>query len=604
MRYIKKIEIQYFRSIYKIIIKDLNDINVITGKNDVGKSNVLKALNLFFNNCVVKSGDYKFTDNYNLKRLHEVRKDTIKGKQFIQIKITFVRGESYPKTLPEVFTVTKKWNRDDYSPQVTDDIENQLLKENKKYTSNSRASLTRFLNSMKYIYVPAIKDAEIFYEMIVRLQEIINTKKLSENRVLEESLNNLYENVVMATNELSYEFKKATSIDSKIATPQKPEELYRTLNIVTKLAEDNIPLESRGDGIRVRYIPSMMNYIAMNSNNKYIWGFEEPENSLEFNLARKMANDFYEEYSKYSQIMVTTHSPAFISLGDYENGTGYRCYKTDLATEIIDFENAEKLEPLEEELGYVHLWQKQFEEYKRIVSENERIKEAIDEVQHKLLDSQKPVVLTEGKTDAQILNIAWEKLYNEENCPFDIKSCNLMEESDGDSLAGCSILKSILVARRYDSNRVIIGLFDNDKAGKEAFKLDKNYNEKEKWKVHKNRKGYAMLLPVISDELKKIANAEKLSIELMFSKEVLKKKIDGKGLEFEDLIDTHRINGVISEEKKIPAFDSDYWFYAKIKDTSKNYFAYSIVPSLDKEDFTNFSILFDTIKEILSDIDN
>lgn len=47
---IEKIEIQYFRSIYRIVITGVGNINVITGKNDVGKSNVLRALNLFFNN--------------------------------------------------------------------------------------------------------------------------------------------------------------------------------------------------------------------------------------------------------------------------------------------------------------------------------------------------------------------------------------------------------------------------------------------------------------------------------------------------------------------------------------------------------------------------
>lgn len=84
---IEKIEIQYFRSIYRTTIKGVGDINVLTGKNDVGKSNVLRALNLFINNCIISDGDYNFLQNYNLKRLVEVRKDTIKGKQFIQIKM-------------------------------------------------------------------------------------------------------------------------------------------------------------------------------------------------------------------------------------------------------------------------------------------------------------------------------------------------------------------------------------------------------------------------------------------------------------------------------------------------------------------------------------
>ena len=41
---VERIEIQYFRSIYRTTIKNIHQINVFTGKNDVGKSNILKAL--------------------------------------------------------------------------------------------------------------------------------------------------------------------------------------------------------------------------------------------------------------------------------------------------------------------------------------------------------------------------------------------------------------------------------------------------------------------------------------------------------------------------------------------------------------------------------
>ena len=46
---IKKIEISNFRSIHHQII-DCKELNIFSGLNDSGKSNILKALNLFFNN--------------------------------------------------------------------------------------------------------------------------------------------------------------------------------------------------------------------------------------------------------------------------------------------------------------------------------------------------------------------------------------------------------------------------------------------------------------------------------------------------------------------------------------------------------------------------
>lgn len=598
---IEKIEIQYFRSIYRISFTNVSSINILTGKNDVGKSNVLKALNLFFNNYIVEEGDYDFSRNYNLKRLEEVRKDTIKGKQFIQIKITFKRGKQYEKTLPESFTISKKWNRDSSIPQISDNIELMLRKKGKKCTARSKASLTRYLNGIKYVYVPAIKDYLIFDGMLRKLQNTVYNRKLSGNKKLSETMENLYKNVVETTKELSDEFQNATNVESVIATPKEVDELYRTLRIITKIAEGTVALEDRGDGIRVRYLPSILNYIAMNASESYIWGFEEPENSLEFNMARKMADDFYYVYKNNSTIFVTTHSPAFIDIGYKDEGMGYRCYKEQGMTQIINFNDAHKLISLEEELGYAYILKRQYDEYKELVRSNEIMCNYIEQLKTELLISKKPVLLTEGKTDAQILKIAWEKLYDYE-CPFDIKSCNLLDEkSKENAIAGTGILGKILCSVRYDSSKIIIGLFDNDKAGLQEFKLDANYKtvEDKVWKIHKNRKGYAFVIPA-DEELKKIADIKNLSIEYLFDIECLMKEVNGKKLIFDQGTVVTILNG---NTIKTQIADDSYWYYLKIQDESKTDFAFDVVPTFEKEKFEKFKLIFGVVLDILEDIE-
>ncbi len=79
MKNIARIEIQYFRSIYWANITDLSDLNIFTGKNDVGKSNVLRALNLFFNNSIIDETKFDFQENFNKLRFEQVRKDSVKG---------------------------------------------------------------------------------------------------------------------------------------------------------------------------------------------------------------------------------------------------------------------------------------------------------------------------------------------------------------------------------------------------------------------------------------------------------------------------------------------------------------------------------------------
>ena len=598
---IERIEIQYFRSIYRVTLTDVEAINVLTGKNDVGKSNILKALNLFFNNCIIEEGDYDFRRNYNLKRLEEVRKDTIKGKQFIQIKITFRRGKQFEKTLPEKFTITKKWNRDSEIPQISDNIERQLVKNGKTYNDRVRASLTRYLNKIKYVYVPAIKDKNIFEKMLERLQETVYEKKLANNSALTGTMSTLFENVIKTTEELSTEFKVATNIDSMIATPTDVKELYRTLSVITKSDDNLVRLEDRGDGIQVRYIPSILNYIAINASENYIWGFEEPENSLEYNMARKMASDFYKIYKANSIIFLTTHSPAFIDLGYKEGGRGFRCYKELETTEVVSFEDAHKLEQLEEELGYAYILKEQYEQYKAVVRRNEEMQEKIENLETEILLAQKPVLFTEGKTDAQILKIAWEKLYDHE-CPFEIKSCNLVEEDvkSNVSLAGADMLKKVLCTARYDSEKVIIGMFDNDTAGIKAFKLDNNYefHQENSWKEHKNKKGFAFLIPT-NGETQKIADGENLSIEFLFSRETLNKKINGKGLILKPQCVVTLIKGV--QMQKQQAAD-EYWYMSDIDNDTKTDFAYTVVPTLEKEEFVNFKPVFAKIADILEQV--
>lgn len=595
---IERIEIQYFRSIYRMKIRDIESINVITGKNDVGKSNILKALNLFFNNCIEEPGDFVFKENYNIKRLEEVRRDTIKGKQYIQIKITFTRGNQFEKTLPEHFTVTKKWNRDSDTAQVTDDLEYRLKRKGKKCNNSNKASLTKYMNKMRYQYVPAIKDKRIFDSLLKELQDTVYSKKLSEQESFKLMMENLHTKVQETTEELSSEFYNATGVESYISTPKEADELYKTLRIDTSYSGTDVALENRGDGIRVRYLPSILNYIASNSKDLMMWGFEEPENSLEFNLAREMAADFYNTYSKQCQIFLTTHSPAFIDIGTKNNCSGYRCYKASGETNIVLFRDAKDIENLSEELGYARILQEQYEEYKRIIEANEQKAQLIEQLQKLIEDNSLPVLLTEGKTDAIIITEAWKRIRGG-TCPFRVESCDLLgPDSTEGGFAGASMLKTILCGIRYDSERIIMGLFDKDSAGNKEYNALSNYSEShnKKWKIHKTNKALALQLPY-DEDLKSIAHdAENLSIEFYFDKEYLLNNDLSKPL----LVVPQEARIINGKTIKKQQADMDCWYYFNVDKDLKVPFAQEVVPKLPDEAFIKFNLLFETIEEMLA----
>ena len=67
MQIIRSVEIRKFRSIKSVTgTSKFNPthLNVIVGKNDQGKSNVLRALNLFFNNETDSGVAFRFDDDY------------------------------------------------------------------------------------------------------------------------------------------------------------------------------------------------------------------------------------------------------------------------------------------------------------------------------------------------------------------------------------------------------------------------------------------------------------------------------------------------------------------------------------------------------------
>ncbi|HOW24503.1 MAG TPA: AAA family ATPase [Bacteroidales bacterium] len=105
MKIIDSIEIQFYRSLKDCRIENLKDLNIFSGKNDSGKSNIIKALDLFFN---TKKTAFQF--DYNKERLQEVRKQSIKGKQFISIKIHFLNPGGF-NSLPKKFYVIRTWDR-------------------------------------------------------------------------------------------------------------------------------------------------------------------------------------------------------------------------------------------------------------------------------------------------------------------------------------------------------------------------------------------------------------------------------------------------------------------------------------------------------------
>ena len=607
MKIIESITIRYFRSVYTVNISPCRDITVITGKNDVGKSNILKALNLFFCQQSDFMKPFDFNDDYSILRKEEVRQDTIRGQQFISISIRFSRGDRMQNSLPPSFSVTRRW--DMHSPeykQSTDvytRMEQYAKKNGIKYSEKTTTMfLSTFLNKIKYIYVPAIKDTRVFNGTLNALQHSLFDHK--NKKILDEPINKANQAVQEIVYDLQNDFKYSTGIDNFVELPNTLNYTSGLLQINTSTEGGRVAIDKRGDGIRTHYIPKILNYVAKNSKDIYIWGFEEPENSYEYRRCIQVAEEFDTQYSKNCQIFVTSHSPAFYNSVS-ENKTvvnvGYEQNKTTLLKDISH---------LDEELGYIKLYQNFIEQVKDLEKKNAENASYIESLKNELHNSQKPIILTEGKTDASLLKLAIKKLSLSGFEEWDIKPILSDKTSNNEAL-----LKFLYELRdNMSSNQLIVGIFDRDvKLDVVDGEIKRDLRDMDFFKFAKNL--YAFAIPVPHER----PETDQISIEHYFTNSEIKTEIDGKRL---FMGNEFQITGVyIGDEELYYKGASNVYNTIKIIEHESKKFVtkydgtgdYSIskaafVQSIQENkegfseiSFSEFSKIFDTISTIVTD---
>lgn len=609
MRIIRTVEIKYFRSIYSTKLKSCEDMNVISGRNDVGKSNVLRALNLFFNERTDWAAPLAFEHDFSLQRLDQVRKESIKGKQFIQVAIEFLRPKNYKGSLPERFTVKRTWHRDQSLYTQSDNLQS-LFNQGKCPSSLASAQrmLPKFLNRIHFEYVPAVKDRIFFDHLLGRLQSSLLRGALDEANPITDVVENLADHIGTQVAGLRDDFSRATGLGTSIQPPEELASLFQAFRVAVPTGdegEEQIPLTLRGDGMQARYIPSVLHYIAQKSSSFFIWGFEEPENSLEYANADSLANDLQEIYSEEAQVFLTSHSPAFVS----RHGDGLSCYRVvqdDARTTAhlvpLPLSATTGGNELSEEIGLLRIQQEIHQEYVEKLEALELVRERVAELETELAEHAKPLILVEGGSDVHILTAAWSALYAQ-TMPFVVRSADPLANIPGSSSGGAGAVAKAIESIHPEDGRHVLALFDHDQEGCETFRrLSKNFNiigGNEWLKRHKNGFARATTLAIIGEE-NNYASRDNLCIEFFFDDEhLVQESAAGHGLVLEQPPVKvgigqahHDVNA--ADVAVIDDLFGDLRYYRRIK-SGKTVFAEEIVPTFDATAFTAFEALFDSI---------
>ena len=587
MQLIREIEISYFRSFYKAKLRNLSDLNVVFGKNDSGKSNIVRALNLFFNGSPDHNQEFEFPIDFSEFRASEADENE-DVRKFLYVKVTFNTPPNFRPSLGNQFYVKRQWTvsrGQDYHEEMSASI-----------PSNRRHIARRFLNKIRFIYIPAIKDVTIFEMLLSNIHEVI-----AESDEFVTTIGDLSENLHELTQNMFDSLPTEVATSTKIGAPKRMKQMFQTLDFETISEGEASPkslTRQRGDGVKVRHIPELLKFISDGDGYDFhVWGFEEPENSLDFVAAQSEAKRFGSlAQDEKIQVFMTTHSPSFYNLEEQTVSKFYVRKKRDGNSEIVQGNGLAQIDA-HEGIGEGFYLPAVSAALKDISAFEERAKAAecnVAELRHELEEIARPVVLTEGRTDALILRTAWSKL-REGELPYEIRTCETGGENAGSGNGGANTLSIRIKGVAHDHPHPVLALFDLDAEGAKAFKLDRNFVEIAigEFEVKKGLHGqaYAACLPA-PDFREDCAEVENLPIEFLFRDEILETEHEGERLRLKRMQASRQVGNA-----KVDLDLPDETRY-KLVGAGKDVFAEQIVPNLDCDAFSGFEPVLELIDRV------
>ena len=287
------------------------------------------------------------------------------------------------------------------------------------------------------------------------------------------------------------------------------------------------------------------------------------------------------------QFIISTHSP-FLTMGLAETSSVKNRAK------IIDLDKGGMVSEPES----IDIYN---EVYDMMVEKNNNYKRLYDELQNQIKSETKPLVITEGKTDAKHIKNAMQKL--------GITDIDVDFFEIGDQMWGDSMLESMLESlSKLNNQRKIIGLFDRDVDKYVQYASDESHPYK---LLRSGSNVYACNIPLVNEE----EYGSKISIEHYYHKKDLLKEnsekrrifLGGEFYECGNSIDGN-YQAKIKKDKieKNGVVDEKVYLSTDLKHEhsvamSKNDFAELVCSDSDYSadfDYSNFERIFDVIREL------
>jgi predicted ATPase len=319
MRLIQSIQIEGVRSIQTANLASLSGLTTFVGKNSSGKSNLLRALNLFFNNELEPGRPLDFArDVYDeVPRLKKKKKIVVSVDFLVPPNFRFRKELEAVKALGDSFSIRRQWEID---PR-------RLVKETTELTVNGSSvangsELARqFLSLVTFRYIPNRSvPARLLREESQTIANAIFRRMRGGNQgaelmqALNDAANKLLQDA--ATN---FANSGSPLTSPSVATAESIGQMLQMSGFQAIGQHGGIVRdEDWGSGHQAFFLYELLRAVDTDISQSFgwrqaaVWGVEEPESALHRDLETRLADEMrswvLDEDSRL-QVLQTTHSP-------------------------------------------------------------------------------------------------------------------------------------------------------------------------------------------------------------------------------------------------------------------------------------------------------
>ncbi len=303
--------VKRYRSLLDVKIKiGDKEPTIICGENNIGKTNLLRAMDLFFNHI-------KEENKFDAKRdiPHHIYFGSQGGGTKTELIGRFKKGEN-EVSLKVTFDRDNKVTYHQGKGEIEEVEANKILSEFKfLFIESHNVNLPELISiALENDGLTTLdKKRSKQSEALEALEKFI---KLSQNAILdiEKEINKCFEGLTDFEGIL-----RDRKIKINFVEFDKLRDVVKTMTSITLHDGNNHGIASKGSGAQRAVFLSLMQFISKNYKENIIWGIDEPEAFLHPKFQKKIFDVFLKISSNSQPIILTTHSQYFVKINNLDH---------------------------------------------------------------------------------------------------------------------------------------------------------------------------------------------------------------------------------------------------------------------------------------------